>query len=371
MDDREYMLRAIELAKKGYGFVNPNPLVGAVIVKDGKIIGEGYHTCYGKLHAEREALAHVTEETKGATIYVTLEPCCHHGKQPPCTQALIDAGISKVVVGSNDPNPVVSGGGVKALREHGIEVVTEFMKEECDAINDIFFHYITTGLPYVTLKYAMTLDGKIATKTGDSKWITGEQARARVQEERNGHMAIMAGIGTVLADDPMLTVRIPSSREIIRVIVDSKLRIPVESQIVKTAKEHPTIVACAIEAGVDNGHSVEKLCKLEEAGVSVVRLPDENGMVDIKSLMRYLGQKKIDSVYLEGGGTLSASALKAGIVNEVHTYIGPKVFGGQDAKGPIGGAGVEQVGDAVMLTCESVEQVGEDVLLVYKKSSSH
>lgn len=208
----QYMKRAIELAQKGVGAVNPNPLVGAVIVKNGHIIGEGYHRKYGALHAERDAFAHLTEKAEGAEMYVTLEPCCHHGKQPPCVDAIIEHGIKRVYCGSDDPNEMVAGGGFKRLKEAGIDVVTHCMKEECDSINDVFFHYIVHKTPYVVMKYAMTMDGKIATYKGESKWITGEASRGHVMELRNRLMGIMAGIGTVIADDPMLTCRMEGGR---------------------------------------------------------------------------------------------------------------------------------------------------------------
>ena len=221
MQEQEYMRRAIELAKKGMGWTNPNPLVGAVIVKDGRIIGEGYHRRCGELHAERNAIASLTESAEGATIYVTLEPCCHYGKTPPCTEAIIEQKIARVVIGSRDPNPFVAGKGAQLLREHGIVVEEDFLREECDAINPVFFHYIVTQKPYVVMKYAMTLDGKIATHTGASKWITGEEARHHVHELRGHYAAIMAGIGTVLADDPMLNCRREGAHQPLRVIVDS------------------------------------------------------------------------------------------------------------------------------------------------------
>ena len=246
MTDRDFMLRAIALARRGEGWVNPNPMVGAVIVRDGRVIAEGWHHKYGELHAERDALRALTEPAEGATIYVTLEPCCHYGKQPPCTLAIIEHGISRVVIGSRDPNPLVAGKGVRMLREHGITVVEDFMREECDALNPVFFHYITTGRPYVKMKYAMTADGKIATKTGASKWITSEEARSLVHDWRNACRGIMAGIGTVLADDPLLNCRKPGGRDPVRVICDSRLRIPEDAQIVRTAKQYETIVACAL-----------------------------------------------------------------------------------------------------------------------------
>ena len=314
MTDQEYMLRAIQLAKKGEGWTNPNPMVGAVIVKDGRIIGEGYHKKCGELHAERNAIASLTESAEGATIYVTLEPCCHYGKTPPCTEAIIEQKIKKVVIGSRDPNPKVAGKGAQILRESGITVVQDFMREECDRLNPVFFHYITTKTPYVVMKYAMTLDGKIATKTGASKWITGEPARQEVQHMRHRYMGIMAGIGTVLADDPMLNVRVEGWKSPVRIVCDSSLRIPLDSQIVRSAKEYRTIVAYA--GREENEEITEKIERLHAKGVDTVCCPDEKGQIDLKKLMTYLGKEGIDSILLEGGGTLNDSALRAGIVKE-------------------------------------------------------
>ena len=226
MNDTDYMNLALELARRGMGWTSPNPMVGAVLVKNGEIIGQGWHTRYGELHAEREALKNCTGSPAGATLYVTLEPCCHQGRQPPCTQAILDAGITRVVVGSNDPNPLVAGKGLNILRAHGVQVETGVCKQACDALNQVFFHFITTRRPYVVLKYAMTMDGKIATRTGASKWITGETARKRVHEDRHRYRAILAGVGTVLDDDPLLTCRMEGGRNPIRVICDTRLRTP-------------------------------------------------------------------------------------------------------------------------------------------------
>mgnify|MGYP005860502321 CR=1 FL=1 len=366
MTDQEYMLRAIQLAKKGEGWTNPNPMVGAVIVKDGKIIGEGYHKKYGELHAERNAIASLTESAEGAVIYVTLEPCCHHGKTPPCTEAIIEQKIRKVVIGSRDPNPKVAGKGVQMLREAGVTVVEDFMREECDQLNPVFFHYITTKTPYVVMKYAMTLDGKIATKTGASKWITGESARKEVQHMRHQYMGIMAGIGTVLADDPMLNVRIPGLKSPVRIICDSGLRIPMDSQIVKTAKEYRTIVAYAGEHSGEGCKEAEKKAEqLHAAGVETVSVPDADGRVDLGKLMEYLGKQGIDSVLLEGGGTLNDAALSAGIVNEICAFIAPKIFGGAGAKTPVSGIGVAHPAEAVKLTLRQMETIGDDLMLRY------
>ncbi len=364
MTDQEYMRRAIELAKKGTGWVNPNPLVGAVIVKEGRIIGEGYHARCGDLHAERSAFKNLTESAEGATIYVTLEPCCHYGKQPPCTLAILENKIARVVVGSRDPNPLVSGKGAAMLREAGVVVEEDFLRDECDALNPIFFHFITKKTPYVKMKYAMTADGKIATRTGASKWITGEAAREEVQRMRITCMGIMAGIGTVLADDPMLNVRIPGERSPIRIICDSSLRIPLDAQICRTAKEYPVIVASAFAE--DDEAAVEKKKKLEAIGIEVLNVPDGNGQVDLKELMKALGEKKIDSILLEGGGILNDSALRAGVVSEVNVFVAPKLFGGAASKSPVEGLGVEVPADAVMMKLEALERIGDDLLLRYR-----
>ena len=356
MTDQNYMLQAIQLAKQGEGWTNPNPMLGAVIVKNGRIIGKGYHKKCGELHAERNAIASLTESAEGATIYVTLEPCCHYGKTPPCTEAIIEQKIKRVVIGSRDPNPKVSGKGIKMLQEAGIEVIEDFMREECDRLNPVFFHYITTKTPYVVMKYAMTLDGKIATKTGASKWITGEAARAEVQHMRHRYMGIMAGIGTVLADDPMLNVRVEGWKSPIRILCDSGLRIPLDGQIVKSAGKYRTIVAYA-----DSENTEAKRKRLHEMGVETICCPDENNQVDLKKLMKYLGEEGIDSILLEGGGTLNDSALRAGIVQEVQAFIAPKLFGGMNSKTPVEGIGVRFPSKAVKLKCTDICQIGEDI----------
>ena len=360
MTNSDYMKLAIQLALQGTGYTSPNPLVGAVIVKDDQIIGQGYHARYGDLHAERAALAACTQSPEGATIYVTLEPCCHHGKQPPCTEAILESGIKHVIIGSRDPNPLVSGKGSRILREHGIEVTEDFMREECDAINAIFFHYIQTGMPYVTLKYAMTMDGRIATRTGASRWITGEKARENVHKDRNRHAAILAGIGTVLTDDPLLNCRIEGGKDPLRVICDTKLRIPLDSQIVRTAKEIPTIIA----AGEDLDQSISsKLTALKAAGCRILPLSLKDGHPDLHALMEALGKEKIDSVLIEGGSQIAWSALSCGIVNKIQTYIAPKIFGSQEAPGPVGGAGVELPAECFALGTPDIRMLGDDILI--------
>lgn len=363
MTDREYMERAIALAKKGLGWTNPNPMVGAVIVKNGRIIGEGYHARYGELHAERNAIAALREPADGATLYVTLEPCCHYGKTPPCTEAILEQGIARVVIGSRDPNPKVAGKGAAILRQAGVKVEEDFMREACDRLNPVFFHYITRGTPYVAMKYAMTADGKIATKTGASKWITGSDARAEVQLMRHQYMGIMAGIGTVLADDPMLNVRVEGKRSPVRIICDSRLRIPADSQICRTAGKYRTIVACG------DGEQ-KKAEELEAMGIQIIRCPDTQGRVELKQLMRELGAIGIDSILLEGGGTLNEAALRAGVVQKVMVFVAPKLFGGEKSKTPVAGTGVELPGEAVMLRLESVRQIDGDLLLEYETADS-
>ena len=287
-----YMERAIQLAKRGTGFTNPNPLVGAVIVKDHRIIGEGWHARYGDLHAERNALKHCTEDPAGATMYVTLEPCCHHGKQPPCTEALVESGIRRVYIGSRDFNPLVFGKGVQYLEEHGIEVIPDFLREACDKLNPIFFRYIGSKMPYTILKYAMTADGKIACAGGASKWVTGEAARAHVQQTRKRVAAICVGIGTVLADDPMLTCRCENPSQPVRVVLDTRLRIPMESRLVQTAKEVPVIVFCYAP-------DKNKKAALEAAGVTVLEaklLPKE----ELDELFMRLGEFQLSKEELNG-----------------------------------------------------------------------
>lgn len=363
MRDEQYMARAIELAELGRGWVNPNPVVGAVIVREGRVIGEGFHEHYRGLHAERNAFASLTEPAEGADLYVTLEPCCHYGKTPPCTEAIIAHKIRRVVIGSDDPNPKVAGKGIAQLRDAGILVETGVMKGECDRLNPVFFHYITTNTPYVVMKYAMTADGKIATKTGASKWITGEKARGMVQEFRHQYMGIMAGIGTVLADDPMLNVRIEGKKSPVRIICDSQLKIPLTSRICRTAGEYKTIVACG--KGKEEGCFQEKRMRLKELGIEVVSLPDSEGRVDLVQLMHYLGEQKMDSILLEGGGELNDSMLRAGLVRALKVFIAPKVFGGREAKTPVGGIGVETPGQGFSFVLEKVSRVGEDVMLEY------
>lgn len=369
--DEFFMRRAIELAKCGAGWTNPNPLVGAVIVKDGIVLGEGFHKKYGGLHAEREALADCERRgnnARGADIYVTLEPCAHFGKQPPCCHALAEAGIARVFVGSRDPNPLVHGKGNAYLREHGIRVYEDFLRKECDGLNQIFFHYITEKKPYVALKYAVTADGKIATRTGKSKWITGEKSRAYVQELRNRYAAILCGIGTVLADDPMLNCRMEGGNNPLRIVLDSGLKIPAKCSLVRTAKEIPLIVACsAVCAQKADATFLEKKSVLENAGAEVLALPeDKNKKPCVNLLLEELGKRGIDSLLVEGGGAVNYSFLESGAVDCVYEFVAPKIFGGGSlAKSPVAGEGVALPSEAFEFTLKDVRRFDDDVLLEY------
>lgn len=356
MDDNDYMRLALRLAKKGCGWTSPNPTAGAVIVKNGKIIGQGWHEKYGQPHAERNALDSCTESPDGATLYVTLEPCCHYGKQPPCTAAIREAGISRVIIGSGDPNPLVSGKGVHTLRTYGIEVIEHVLQDECDRLNEVFFHYIQTKRPFVIMKYAMTMDGKIATNTGASKWVTGDIARNHVHEQRHRFTAIMAGVETVLHDDPLLTCRMAGGKNPIRIICDTRLRTPITAQIVKTAGEVPTILAtCCSDR--------ERQLDYKKKGCRILCLHKRNGHVDLRQLMELLGQEQIDSILLEGGGTLNWAALENGLVHKVQMYLAPKLFGGQTAKTPVEGMGITLPDNAFRLRNSVITKLGEDFLI--------
>lgn len=356
MKDKDYMQKALELAEKGCGWVNPNPMVGAVIVKNGTIIGTGYHHQYGKLHAERDALQNCTDSPNDATLYVTLEPCCHFGKTPPCTEAIISSGIQRVVIGSFDPNPLVAGKGIEILRRHGIEVADGVLTEACNKFNEVFFHFIQNKTPYVVMKYAMTMDGKIATHSGKSKWITGEIARERVHKDRHRYSGIMVGVGTIITDNPLLTCRLSGLKSPVRIICDTELKTPLQTNVVQTAKQHKTIIATCCTDSI-------KIQTYKEAGCKVLLMPQKDGYVDLKELMIALGKEGIDSILLEGGQTLNWSALKSGIVNKIQAYLAPKLFGGINAKAPIGGTGIEAPNGAYQLLPPLVTKLGEDILL--------
>ena len=357
-EDIRFMERALDLARRGEGWVNPNPLVGAVIVRDGRVIGEGWHERFGGWHAERNALRNCKEGADGATLYVTLEPCCHYGKTPPCTEAILEAGVKRVVVGMKDPNPLVAGKGIGLLREAGVEVEVGVCEEKACRLNRAFVKYITERCPWVVMKNAMTLDGKIATCNGDSKWVTGEEARRMGHRLRHRCMAIMVGVGTVRADDPMLDCRLEGEvRQPVRVVVDSKASIPLRSRLVMTASDYRTIVAHTEEA------PQEHLRQLAEDGVETLLCGTREGRVDCADLLGRLGESGIDSVLLEGGSELNGSFLTAKLIDEAYVFIAPKLVGGAGAKTPVGGKGMLRMAEALPLEEVECMRVGNDILV--------
>lgn len=357
-EDIKFMMRALEVAEGGNGFVNPNPLVGAVIVKNGVVIGEGYHEYFGGPHAEINAIKNATQSVEGSTIYVTLEPCSYFGKTPPCAQALIENKARRVVIAMQDPNHLVAGKGITMLRNHGIIVESGLLEAEAHLLNEVYIKYITTHLPFVILKTAMSLDGKIATHTGDSKWISNRKSRGIVHHLRHKHMGIMVGVETVIKDNPTLSCRIESKQvsNPIRIITDSKLRIPENSTVLNINKAR-TIIATTNKANKN------KVQRLKSYGVEITITKEKNGQVDLPELMKELGMKGIDSILMEGGGTLNFSALEAGIVDKVVSFLAPKIIGGQEAKTPIEGNGVNLVNQAIVLENLSYKLVENDLMI--------
>lgn len=361
----QYMKRALELAEQGRGRTSPNPVVGAVLVKDGRIIGEGWHREYGGAHAEINAFSDAKEAVENADLYVTLEPCSHFGKTPPCARAIIERKIKRVFIGMKDINPLVAGRGIKMLQEAGIETVCGVLEEECKRKNEIFIKYMTAKTPFVVLKTAMTLDGKIASVTGDSRWVTGQEARQMVHKIRNSLTGILVGIQTVLQDDPLLTVRIENARNPVRIIADSRLRIPLTAKVLRPGDKR--IVACV------KGADPEKKRELEKRGIEVIETEAKNRHVSLTELMQELGKREIDSILLEGGGELNFSALKEGIVDRAILFLAPKIMGGRMAKTPVGGDGLEKMTDAIELEEISYQRIGRDFMIggKIKKGEGH
>lgn len=351
----DYMKRAIELAYKGAGFVSPNPMVGAVIVKNNKIIGEGYHKKYGDVHAEINAFNISKEDVKGAEMYVTLEPCAHFGKTPPCAYEIIKKGIKKVYIGSLDPNPLVAGKGVEILKKAGIDVETNVLKEECENINPIFFKFIKTKMPYVMLKSATSLDGKIATYTGQSKWISNEKSRELSHKLRHQFKAIMVGINTVLLDNPSLTARIENGINPIKIIVDSNLKTPLSSKVLNT--ENSSVIMLTIS------DDLEKISKLKEIGVEIIKTKNKNNKVDLTEAMFELGKKNIDSILLEGGGNLNFSMLEEKLVDKCLFFVAPKIIGGQNARTSVEGIGFKDIQTSITLKNLKYKNIENDLLI--------
>jgi diaminohydroxyphosphoribosylaminopyrimidine deaminase/5-amino-6-(5-phosphoribosylamino)uracil reductase len=353
--DRDWMRRALELAERGRGYVEPNPLVGAVVVRDGRLVGEGWHQRFGGPHAEVHALAAAGEAARGATLYVTLEPCCHHGKTPPCTDAVLRAGIRRVVAALADPFPQVAGRGAARLRQAGIAVDMGVGEAEARRQNAPYLKLLIAGRPYVHAKWAMTLDGKIATRTGNSKWISGDASRALVHELRARMDGIVVGIGTALADDPLLTVRPPGPRTPLRIVLDSRARLPVTSRLAATARETPVLVITA-------GPPPDRVALLEQAGCTLLDLGGE-GRPGVPQVLAELGRRRLTNILIEGGSEVLGSFLDAGTIDEVHVFIAPRLAGGAQAHTPIGGHGVERIADALRLGTWEVRPIDPDVYL--------
>ncbi|PLT45595.1 bifunctional diaminohydroxyphosphoribosylaminopyrimidine deaminase/5-amino-6-(5-phosphoribosylamino)uracil reductase RibD [Paenibacillus sp. FSL W8-1187] len=362
IDDRYYMELALGMAAKTAGQTGINPAVGCVIVKDGRIVGLGAHLKRGEGHAEPHALAMAGDEARGATAYVTLEPCSHYGRTPPCSDRLIAAGIARVVVAELDPNPLVAGSGMAKLQAAGIETKTGVMEAEARRRSEPFRKFITTRLPYVTLKTASTLDGRIAAASGDSRWVTGPEAREAVHAMRHRHMGILVGIGTVLADDPSLTTRlsVPGLHPA-RIVADSSLRLPLDAKLVQDGAA-PTIVLTSEAA--DEGRAAA----LRAAGVEVIRC-GSGSSVDLREAMRRLGELELGSILLEGGGRLNGSMLEAGLVDRICLFLAPKIIGGEDAPSSFRFAGFERMADAIELDDVEVERYGRDICISGKPAA--
>lgn len=356
-EDNYYMKKALELAKLGIGAVNPNPLVGCIIVKNGKIIGQGYHMKYGEAHAEVNAINSAKEDIKDATVYVTLEPCSHFGKTPPCADNLVRHKVKRVVICNIDPNPLVGGNGIKKLKANGIEVTTGVLEEEGLKLNEVFFHYIKNNKPLVISKTAISMDGKIATKHMESQWISNEKSRQMTHELRNKYMAIMVGINTILKDDPNLTSRIENkkTRNPIRVVIDTNLKIPTDSNVVKGKESKTVIFTC--------NNDLEKISILKEDDVDVYIAPQKEEGVDLKFVIEKLGELKIDSVLVEGGAILNDSLFRSNLVDKVKIFMAPKIIGGKDAPSFVSGKGIENLSDAIKLEIKNITMIDNDILI--------
>jgi diaminohydroxyphosphoribosylaminopyrimidine deaminase/5-amino-6-(5-phosphoribosylamino)uracil reductase len=371
MNDATYMKLALSLAAKGAGRVSPNPMVGAVVVKDGRIIGRGFHRAYGLPHAEVEALRRAGAAAEGADLYVTLEPCNHQGKTPPCTQAVLDAGVRRVVIATRDPNPRVNGGGAEFLQAQGLQIETGLLADEARRLNEAWFKWVATGLPFVVAKAAASLDGKIATAGGESQWLTGEQSRSFGHQLRHQLDAILVGVGTVLADDPQLTVRLPQRKtkngkrktengfkDPIRVVLDSRLRLPLSAKLLHLDSPAPTWIACTPAA------PKEKIQEIRDLGAEVLMLPGEpSGLVALKPLLAELGNRRVQSLLVEGGAETLGTFFDQRLVDKFYFFYAPKILGGKTAPGMLAGAGVKHLGNALQARDLSIKKLGPDLLV--------
>jgi diaminohydroxyphosphoribosylaminopyrimidine deaminase/5-amino-6-(5-phosphoribosylamino)uracil reductase len=356
MEDERWMKRALRLAEKGRGRTSPNPMVGAVLVNDGKVVGEGFHAKAGEAHAEIVALQQAGERARGATLYLNLEPCTHHGKTPPCAPQVVEAGVKRVVIGMEDPNPLVKGKGIEMLRRAGLDVEVGILEKECRRLNEAFCKYILKKEPFVILKVAATLDGKMATRNGDSKWISGKASRRFVHKLRDQVDGVLVGIGTVLKDDPMLTARIRGGRDPYRIILDSQLKIPEEAKAIGT---HPTkaIIASTELAPKD------KIEKLEKRGVKILIFDSKRGKVDLRACLSKLGEIGMMNLLVEGGSQVNGSFLDEGLIDKLLLFLSPRLMGDHQAPGIFGGEGVSNLQEAIVLKEIKTKRVGEDILL--------
>jgi diaminohydroxyphosphoribosylaminopyrimidine deaminase/5-amino-6-(5-phosphoribosylamino)uracil reductase len=359
MDHEKYMRMALELAAKGAGYVSPNPMVGAVVVKEGRVVGQGYHQALGGAHAEVNAIDDAGEQTRGATLYVTLEPCNHHGHTPPCTHKILNAGIVRVVVAMADPNPNVAGGGNALLKSRAIEVICGVCEEEAARLNESFIKYMRTNRPFVVLKMAATLDGRIATRTGDARWVTGPEARGFVHQLRHAMDGIMVGMGTVMADDPELTTRLDKRRGVdpVRVVLDTHLSISSGARMLNQLSSAETIIVCGPDA-----EGANKM-RLKDKGACIMEVPLKHGRIDLGILMERLGQRGLTSVLVEGGSLVAGAVLKAGVVDKVHFFYAPKILGGDDGIPMCAGQGPDKMEACMPLMNTRVNRMGDDILV--------
>ena len=355
MTAEKFMAEALKIARNAEGRTSPNPMVGAVIVKDGRIIAEGWHRKAGTPHAEIHALNMAGELAKNSTMYVTLEPCSHFGRTPPCANRIVDAGVKKVVIAMTDPNPLVAGKGIEILKSAGIEVEVGILEDDARRLNEVFLKYITKKIPFVTAKFSCTLDGKISTVTGESQWISCEESRNFVHRLRDVNDGILAGVGTILADNPSLTTRIDNGKNPVRIVVDSLARTPINSKFLNDGAAK-NIIAVTENAPAD------KISALQNLGAEIIFCGNSQ-QVDLKILMAELARREITSVLLEGGGTLNFSMFRAGLIDKVFAFVAPKIIGGKNALTPVEGAGVEKLSDAVQLENLTAEKIGTDILI--------
>ncbi len=359
MDETAFMKKAIELADKGRGYTSPNPIVGAVVVKDGNIVGRGYHQYVGGAHAEVNAIEDAGSLAKDSTLYVTLEPCNHTGRTPPCTKKILDAGIKRVVVAMDDPNTDVTGGGIEYLKQHGVDVLTGICENDAKRQNEIFLKYVKTKLPFVLVKCAATLDGRIATRTGEAKWVTGEESRKYVHRLRHEFDAIMVGIDTVVKDNPSLTTRLGDGKGLdpVRVILDTKLTISEEARVLRLDSDSATLIICGDAVPLDRKERIEGL------GARVVKSPIKDGLIDLGSLMEQLGAMDITSLLIEGGSRVIAESFASGIVNKIAFFYAPKILGGDDGVPVCKGPGPAMMEECIKVRDMNVKRFGEDVLI--------